>query len=175
MNNIKQDIKNSILERTFDYCKYLYEEEKKRTTDLNATMQVYFAILTFTFGITFYKFEKLSVIDLKLFEISIASIITTFLFVIFPISLLLSFIFTIYVIRIRHFERLNNTEKIYIRSKIFKDEKELIESMIVDFSVATERNYFINQKKAKLLSFALMLYLIGIFAFLSLLIINNLK
>jgi hypothetical protein len=161
---------NSILLRSLEYCKYLYEEEDKRTNSLNNTVKAYFTVLTFTIGLLSFKAGSLKDANLQVSKPSIDSIV---LLGISLFLLFLSLILSILVLKMRKYERLTDPERVFIKAQFLKTEGDFINSMMADFSVATNRNYTMNQQKVKLLIYALIFYLAGIIFLLgSLLYIN---
>lgn len=157
-----------------DYTKYLYEEEKERTSHLNSLMKIYLTILTFTLGAIVFKF-----LDVKeiLFSINDDGSIILRMFWIFSylssLMIMLSFLFTILVVKIRKYERLcNPTNFVEEATKVY-DEIRLLSLINANYVVATERNWVVNQKKAKLLTYSLLSYFFSFVFFISAFVILN--
>jgi len=160
--------------RLVEYTKYLYEEEKDRTANFHNIMKTYLAIQTFTIGVVIIKIANIKEI-LELLKFS-PGYPLNFSFILLFLSLFfifLSFIFTIFVLKIRKFERLCSPKEFIAETIKFEKEYKLLSAINANYVVATERNYGINQKKAKYLTCALILYISGLIHFFLMFIFIN--
>jgi len=164
LNQLNKD----MLIRLAEYYKYLYEEDKETNINHNKTMRIYLTILTFTFGFIFIKLTNMEMIS-KIFtnnSTSIESNIVIFLVCLSIFLFVLSFIFTISVLKMRKVEMLCKPRGFLFQSISANDDEDILSDTIVNYLVATERNYEINQKKAKFLILSYWFYLFGLAAFL---------
>lgn len=152
----------AILIRLLEYCKYIYEEEHQRTNRLNNAVKIYLTFLTITLGIGILKIVPLAEIKNLLKSVSSLNPIGPYLELIalslFYLSAILfgfSFIFTILVLKIWRFERLCDPKDTALKSISLGSENQLLSLITADYTVAANRNYLINEKKARLLSRAL--------------------
>jgi hypothetical protein len=157
----KYDMNNLI--RLLDYFKYLYEEEKQRNEKLNSATNTYLVVITFAFsfsaGLLSWlspKATNLSTILNDKFQLLLILGLGVSILI-----LLLSLIFTLLVIKVRQFERLCSPVDFATKASIMENEDELISSIISNYVVATERNFLINNKKARFLTLGMQAYLIG--------------
>ncbi len=163
----------SKLLRLLEHCKYVYEEEKERRDLLNNTTRIYLTAFGFSIGVTVIKIgsiEKIPGLIRSISETSplvgnvigdVATVIlygTVFLF-------FTAFICTILAVRMWKRERLCDPEKLLPFSLSMEKETELLSTIIADYVVATQRNYCINEKKARLLSKALLFFISAITLF----------
>jgi hypothetical protein len=154
------DLSNLI--RLLDYSKYLYEEEKQRNEKLNSATNTYLVVITFafTFSASLLSWLSPKVDDLSTFRNDKLQLLFLLCFGVSILILLLSLIFTMLVVKTRQFERL--CDPVDFASKASSlNEEELISSIISNFVVATDRNFLINNKKARFLSLGLQTYIIG--------------
>ena len=161
LNQIDRD----ILVRLLEYCKYLYEAEKERTSNLNNSVKVYIAFLTFILSVGAFKTLSIEKLVSLLKKASVDRTFAVFgiaLFALSVLSLFISFVFTILILRIWRFERLSNPLVTAIRSVYMETENELLSALIANYIVASNRNHNINDQKAKLLSYALFSLIIGL-------------
>ncbi len=147
--------------RLLEYCKYLYEDENAKGDRLNGITKIYLSFVTFTFGICILKSANIKQIIISNNELFVVKPI----FITSSTLILISFFFTILAVKIRGYERLCKPAKTMIKADSIKYEEELIKDIIADYSVATERNYIMNQKKGKLLRYAMAFYVFGLFVF----------
>lgn len=160
-----QNIDRDILIILLDYCKYIYEEEKTRANLLNNTVKIYLAFLTFALGLGVWKMMPIDKAFLYInrsphylnhyYIFKCFFILSLFLF-------FLSFIFTILVLKVWKFERLCDPKERAINSVFTKNPNKILSIIISDYIVAANRNYEINEKKAKLLSKAVFSLLSGL-------------
>lgn len=171
VDNEINTVDKGVLEKLVEYCKYLYEEEKARTIGLNNAVKVYIAFLTITLGMGVFGVLPVERISILLNGTSIDS---TYKYVkvsgvvLFYVSVLLffsSFIFTILVLKVWKFERLCNPKQTALKSVFIETENKMLSVIIADYVIAANRNYEINEKKAKLLSKALFSLVGGLILF----------
>ena len=166
-NEITQD-KGSLV-RLLDYFKYLYEQENHRSEKLNASTNTYLVAITFAFtflvGLLGWMFPKESgplaplngpVQVLMLVCIGIAVLL-----------ILLSLIFTMLVVKVRPFERLCDPAEFAEQTKSIRDEADLMRAIISHFVVATDRNFQLDNEKARFLAYGLQSFVAGFVLLLS--------
>lgn len=157
------DNKKNNLVRLNDYYKNLYDEEYKRNEHLTGIGKIYLSILTFSIGVVVLKMKISLGIDEILANNSIIALLILFFIISTIIFILLSFIYTTLALRIRQYERLCDPRKFIAVAENCETECTLLEKIIANYTVATERNFKVNEKKAKLLSHALSLYIASVF------------
>lgn len=159
----------SSLARLLDYFKYLYEQENHRSEKLNASTNTYLVAITFAFtflvGLLGWMFPKESgpLIPLD-------STIQALLAACAGVAILLilaSLIFTMLVVKVRPFERLCDPVKFAGQTSDIRDEADLMRAMISHYVVATDRNFQLDNQKARLLSYALQTFIVGFVLLLS--------
>jgi hypothetical protein len=164
----KLKLEKEILLRILEYCKYLYEEEKERKNSLHAAVKTYITLLTFILGIGLgLGLIKGLPID-KSIIVSNNNFINIWLIIFFSISIccfFISLIFTILVLKIWRFERPADPRSISLKSIFMENENEVISDIIADYIIACEKNYNINESKAKLLSRGLFFLITGFILF----------
>lgn len=177
MNNELNQIDKNIQVRLLEYCKYLYEEEKERKNNLNDSVKTYIVFLTFILGVGVLKILPLEKLILLLKNKSINQNFIIFSIIVFSLSIFIFFIsliFTILILKTWKFERPSDPKITTLKSVCMENENELLSSIIADYIIACNRNHAINDKKAKLLSYALFSLITGmIFFIVSLLIFNS--
>jgi hypothetical protein len=165
-NNEKNTDSIDFYLRLVDYTKYLYEEEKERTLQLNSVMKIYLTILTFTLGAIIFKFydfkELLNSMNINHSDKYQFFWILSYLSI---LMIFISFFTTISVVKIRRFERLCSPKNFVKEATKVKNEIKLLSLINANYVVATERNWVVNQKKAKFLTYSLLSYFIGMFLF----------
>ncbi|RJP46348.1 MAG: hypothetical protein C4583_19045 [Anaerolineaceae bacterium] len=157
----KQKLGNLV--RLLDYSKYLYEQENQRNEKLTFATNIYLVVITFAFtflaGLLSWLFPESgnsSLIADHRFQVAL-----WVCFGISIVSILLSLIFTLLVVKVRSFERLCNPKEFVVEADYFETEERLIGSIISHYVVATERNFLVNNKKAKYLAYGLQTYIFG--------------
>lgn len=176
---LSKDIENKILnqDRNFllrltEYFKYIYEEENKRRDILNNTTKIYLGAFAFVVGIGIAKIETMEKLTsmVKILSDSIpgghyVSLLGTFLFIFSAILFFVSFVFTMLVVKMWKRERLCDPQEFVFRAMAMSNENRLLSAIIADYVVATNRNHWINEQKAKLLSQALLSLISSIIIF----------
>lgn len=171
-NKELNEVDNDILERLLEYCKYLYEEEKERTDRIEKKLNIF----TFVLGGSVLGVLMLPIGKLSMLLSNPNEGVLVFVVLLFSASILLflfSSIFTILVYKVRRFEMPSDPKIATIKSISMESKKDLLSAIIADYSIATNRNHDINDKKASHLSKALIFLLAGLVSFaLSLFIFN---
>jgi hypothetical protein len=151
------------LVRLHDYFKYLYEEEKHRTEHLNSATNTYLVFITFAFTFTVGLFNWLyPQVDAMFFgKITIIQSILLAGLIISIVLIIVSLVFTILVVKVRRFERLCIPKEFAKEASGMVGENEIINSITSHFIVAVEKNYQVNNAKAKFLAYGLRTYIFG--------------
>ncbi|MDJ0763923.1 MAG: hypothetical protein QNJ97_13160 [Myxococcota bacterium] len=164
----------NFLARLAEYVKYLYEEENARRDVLNNTTKLYLGSFAFVVGVGLVKvaaIEKLPPMISVLFSSTAGgkflAILITVLFVAVAGLFCISFLFTISVLRMWKRERLCDPQKFVFRSTIMPDEARLLSAIVADYVVATNRNFRINEQKARLLAIALRSFIYAFITFIA--------
>jgi hypothetical protein len=164
MANRKQKKPNlSVLKHLLDYSKNLHEQENQRNDKLTSVTNIYLVVITFAFTLLLGVLSLISPSAVNML-LKLSGDFQIVLFGGLGISvflLLMSLIFTVLVVKVRSFERLCNPKEFVIEASIIKSEEEVISAIISHYVVATERNFLVNNKKAKYLSYALQSYIAG--------------
>ncbi len=154
--------KNALV-RLLDYSKYLYEEEKQRNEKLSSNTNTYLVVITFAFtfsaGLLGWLFPNVN--SLPAGSNSKVQLILLLGLGVSILILLLSLVLTMLVVKVRQFERLCDPKDFAVRASKMRREDELISSMIANYVVATERNFVMDNRKARFLAAGLQAYLIG--------------
>ena len=168
----QSQVDRDILNRLAEYCKYLYEEENERTERIEKKLNVFAVALG---GSVVGVLLKLSV-EKKYSELNIGDLqglLITILFVTSVVFFLISSLFTFFVYKVRKFERLSDPKRMAEKTMSMKTESDLLCAIIADYTVATNRNHEINDKKVRHLSYALLSLLAAVILFIiSLLILS---
>ncbi len=157
----KGDLNNLV--RLQDYFKYLYEQENQRNEKLNSVTNTYLVVITFAFTFLVGLLGWISPNPNSLL-ISANNTNRVLWFVGVGISLILilvSLIFTMLVVKVRSFERLCSPIDFAAEASQIDKEDELISAIISHYVVATERNFILNNKKARFLAYGLQTYIVG--------------
>lgn len=152
---------NLILTRLLDYSRYIYEEERDRTYNLERKARL---IAVFLCGSVLALLAQLPIEKLREL-INIQAYVGYIVIIVFFISFVLiviSTVFNILVYRIRIYERLCDPEEFAVKSETTNNENEMLARIIADYVIATNRNHKINESKAKTLSNSIFYLLIGL-------------
>lgn len=156
--------------RLLDYCKYVYEEEKERRDVLNQMTKVYLWAIAVAIGIGIFKIGSIQKVPDRLREMNESGILGKYLALIAENFLVgssfmffLAFVLAISVIKMWKREGLCDLESVVNRAVSFESEGKLMSTMIADFVVATKRNSKVNDRKARLLSYAMIFFLTALF------------
>jgi hypothetical protein len=150
----------------------MYSEEKERTNRLNDAVKVYLGFTSFIIGlgvlkvvtaddIAFLFKQPNSLATTASYLKAIGVILFCLSFVLFAISAL----FTILVLKVWQFERLCDPEQLVVKAVTMEGEPALLSTMIADFAIAANRNYEVNEKKARLLSYGLLALICALLSF----------
>lgn len=153
--------------RLYEYCKYLYEEEKERKENLRSSVKIHLTCVFFALGaISFKLFSNNGFFNVILYH-STSLLFITFLMFFFSsiISFIISLLFLITVLKVWRYERLSDPQKISLISSFMLDEYELLIFIISDFIDACNKNYKVNEEKSKLLSYASLFIMSGLLFF----------
>lgn len=157
----KQDL--SILKHLLDYSKVLHEQENQRNDKLTSVTNIYLVVITFAFTLLLGGASLVFPTTESTLS-NLGGRYQVMLFVGLGISILLflmSLFFTILVVKVRSFERLCNPKEFIIEASAIKSEEEVVSAIISHYVVATERNFLVNNRKAKFLAYGLQTYIIG--------------
>jgi len=157
----KQDL--SILIHLLDYSKVLHEQENQRNDKLTNVTNIYLVVITFAFTLLLGVLSLISPTAGNML-LNLSKEFQIILFGGLGISVLLilmSLFFTMLVVKVRAFERLCNPKEFIVEASSIKSEEEVISAIISDYVVATERNFIINNKKARFLAYGLQSYILG--------------
>ncbi|MEW6609535.1 MAG: hypothetical protein AB1414_19175 [bacterium] len=172
-----QDLKQidrNILDRLADYCKYLYEEEKERTERIEKKVNIFAIALGGSLIGVLLKFpiwkaySEINVDDNQGVLITILVITSIILF-------LLSSLFSFFVYKVRKFERLTDPKKMAEKTILMENESDILSTIIADYTIATNRNHEINNKKVRHLSYALLSLFVALILFITSLLILNIS
>ncbi len=154
-----------ITEEQYNFFKSQYERENKREDDLMKKSQIYLSIETFVLTALFFKVKDLAEIlgtSLALKALYISSI--SFIF--------LALLSTVLSIKIYRYERVQNSKNVLKQfGKNKMENGDFFLRRIIDYSVATERNVIVNDKKVNFLELSVIFILIGFLFSLTFLII----
>lgn len=159
LNRLDKEILLSLLE----YCKYLYEEEKERTSRIEKKIDIFSAFLgggvLVSLILPSAKLQLLfdgniMIHPLRLFVA--ASYFLSFL------AFFISFLFIVRIYTVQKFERPTDPHTIVSKAMRVEDISDFLSTKVADYSIATTRNHDINDKKAKHFSKALFFFLIGV-------------
>ncbi len=157
----KQDL--SILNHLLSYSKTLHEQENQRNDKLTNVTNIYLVVITFAFTLLLGVLSLISpTAGSMLLKLS-----KEFQIVLFGglgvsvLLILMSLIFTMLVLKVRSFERLCNPKEFIVEASSMKSEEEVVGAIISHYVVATERNFLINNRKARFLAYGLQTYIIG--------------
>ena len=120
---------NEIVNKVYDFCKYVYSEEKKRSEFLNNRAKIYLTLQTFILGALFLKLELIDKIFNPINNYGILFVLDIFLYFLSLILFLIASIYTSLALRIMIFESLCNPKT---------DVLEKLNSKI------TEKDFFLN-------------------------------
>jgi hypothetical protein len=157
----KQDL--SILKHLLDYSKFLHEQENQRNDKLTSVTNIYLVVITFAFTLLLGG-ASLVIPTTESTLPNLGQQYQIMLFVGLGISILLflmSLFFTILVVKVRSFERLCNPKEFIIEASGMKYEEEVVSEIISHYVVATERNFIVNNTKARYLAYGLQSYVLG--------------
>ncbi len=161
-----------LLARLGEYVKYLYEEENERRDVLNSTTKIFLGTLGFVVSVGAAKvasIEQLPPLIGKLSNHAAAgqyvAVISILLLFTAAGLLLASFLFAVLVVKMWKRERLCDPQRFVFRAMTMPNEARLISAMIADYVVAANRNHRINEQKARLLSRALLSFILGFMIF----------
>ena len=170
MNPEEYKIDHDRYTRLLAYCTYLYEEEKDRRDILHNTSKVYMAAQIFMFTIlsaevigadkiyTFIDSLRLHANNSPLIGSSIILI-----FIVSLVSFLASFVMAVLVNKMWERERPNDPEEVLSSIGQYSTENMLMAKMTADYAVASNHNHQINDKKASLLKYSLLFFMVSIF------------
>lgn len=152
-----------ILVRLLEYCKYLYEEEKERTSRIEKKIDIFSLFLGGGVLVSLIlPIDKIQLIfNNGIINQPLGMFLVTFYFVTL-FMFFLSFIFTIRIYKVQKFERPSDTKIIVSRSMNMKDLNDFLSTIIADYAIAAARNHDINDNKADYLSKALLYFLMGV-------------
>ena len=158
--------------RLHDYCRHMYEEEKDRSQRLNDAVKVYLGFTSFIVGIGALKLvtvdQLAALFKVQALPVAAAVLSTRIGTMLFFVSFALfaaSAVCTILVLKVWRFERLCDPEHLVVRTAIMESEMDLLSSMVADYAVAANRNYEVNERKAKLLSYGLLFLMCAVLLF----------
>lgn len=158
---------NELYTRLLGYCRQMYEEEKERTTRLNHAVTVYLGFTSFVVGYCVLKLVQLDEIAVLFnkqsppIQMSYQQMTGVILFCVSCALFAVSSTLTILVLKVWRFERLCDPQQVVMKSVRMESDTQLLLDMIADFAVAANRNYQVNEKKAKLLSYGLLTLMSG--------------
>jgi len=156
-----QDLKT--LQHLLDYSRYLHEQEEHRNDKLSGVTNTYLVVITFAFTLLLGVIS-LALPNLEDLLLRLSPGVSTMLLIVAGAAvllILLSLFFTLLVVKVRPFERLCDSREFVLEASKMKGEAEVISSIISHYVVSTERNFLINNQKARYLSLALQSYLAG--------------
>lgn len=164
---------DNILDYLLDYVKTIYEEEKQRTAYIEKKVN----ILSFLLGGgvlgTLLKFPENMFNNLFSRNLTFGYVSITLLFL-GLLFFLMSVIYILLVYKVRIFERLCNPKDISLTAASIKKDSSIKSLILADYVVASNRNFIVNDKKAKYLSYAIYFFFGGLFFFfVSLIVINS--
>lgn len=164
MANPKQKIQDlSILNHLLNYSKTLHEQENQRNDKLTNVTNIYLVVITFAFTLLLGVLSLISPTAGNMLQ-KLSMVFQVILFGGLGVSVLLiltSLFFTMRVVKVRAFERLCNPKEFIIEASSIKSEEEVVSAIISHYVVATERNFIINNKKARFLDYGLQAYIFG--------------
>jgi hypothetical protein len=135
----------------YEFFRRLYEEQNERRKILEVRAQFYFSILSLYFGIVVFKFSDLLTPSKALSPASLSPTFRT-IHVIVAGCLVIGLTTTLLAIRIRNFEMPNNPRKIIDNmSEWPPSDDDFCDHRIVDYAVATTRNWDRNEECARYL------------------------
>jgi len=163
---INRDLNNldrGLLLRLLEYCKYLYEEEKERTSRIEKKIDVFRIYLGG--GILLYLLPPIDKVHSSITSGKLSQLSGIVLIIFYSLSLImfvLSFVFTVLTYKVQKFERPADPTSVIRRSLDAKDENDFISTIIADYSVAATRNHEVNEKKAAYLGKSLLLFFLAV-------------
>lgn len=152
-----------VLLRLLDYCKYLYEEEKERTSRIEKKINIFSLFLGGGVLVSLVlPLEKLQFLlngniltqPLRLFG-AISYIVSLLAF-------LVSFLLIVSIYKVQKFETPSNPQTAVFKALRIETLNDFISNVIADYSIASTRNHEINDKKAKYYSRALVFFVLGV-------------
>ena len=162
MSGQSNDLQNS-LDMLLSFCKYLYEEERRRSERFHAAIKTYIVIIGATLGgvTAVLKWAGINYESLQ-FENQhvVASLFLVSLSLAF-ISILLSFVLTVLVIKGWRIERLCDAEDFVLQVSENLSHQDMCEKIISCYAVAASRNAEVNEKKYRIFHGASLSYRIG--------------
>lgn len=156
--------KKDVLKQLIEHAKYLYEEEIKRADRFHNAVKTYLVFILPTFPVTLGAIKFINSNPTGFFNLNLP-VRDLVIGGILGVSLLMtvvSFIFSISVIKTWKTERLCKPKEFYAKALNFTDEKYILQEILIDFLVATEKNADVNNKKGRLLSLSAKMYHISI-------------
>jgi len=148
-----------VTKEQHNFFKSQYEEENARYESLIKKGQLYLSIQTFLLSAVFFNIKDLQKIikDSNHTELLIA------LFCIAILMLLASILFNVLALKISTYERVNKPREVLQEfDKEAVSDGEFYLNRIVDFTVATERNFAANNTTAKQLKKSIYLLALGL-------------
>lgn len=159
-------IDKEALKIVYEYVIYIYEEEKTRRDILNDTTRIYLAAFGLVAAVGIIKMETIDMLAKSLrnlFNVSaLLSIVLLILMLGSTVLFVISFFFTISAVKMWKRERLCDPQDFLYRVSKDSSEEVLLSAIIADYAVTTRRNHDVNERKARLLSMGLTLFVLSI-------------
>jgi hypothetical protein len=140
-------------EKQYLFFKALYDEERLREASLADRAKTYLSLITFYSAFVLFATEHLKP-DIVSLRLILGCTI---------IALIAGFLLSLWSIRVSNYEATSDPRKILHGFRPPPEDDEFFDHRIVDFTVAYERNRLVNDEKARQLSLAGYMLLIGIF------------
>lgn len=152
-----------VLLRLLDYCKYLYEEEKERTSRIEKKINIFSLFLGGGVLVSLVlPLEKLQLLfngniltqPLRLFG-AVSYLVSLMVF-------LVSFLHIVSIYKVQKFETPTNPQTAVSKALQIETLNDFISNVIADYSIASTRNHEINDTKAQYYSRALAFFVLGV-------------
>ncbi|MEM7551541.1 MAG: hypothetical protein AAF363_17795 [Bacteroidota bacterium] len=144
-----------ITTEQYEFFQSLYEKENKRAEELMKKSQIYLSIESFVLTALFFKVNDLqTILSDECFLKSLYIVSISFIF--------LALFATVLSIKIYKYERVEKPKNVLSQfGKTAMPNGDFFLRRIVDYSVAAERNYEVNEKKARFLELSVIFIGLG--------------
>ena len=149
----------SFVKTRFDYCKALYELERKRHEELEKKAQFYLSFITIFIGATFIKIDFLESLESLVSQPDIPSFVRLSLYVIMctiGLSTITVLVLILASIRVQKYRdpAFKDIKTIFKESAKYNEEIVFIRDISGLYSIAVEENKAVNDRKARLVKLA---------------------
>jgi|GEM_PF-3810553 len=162
---VPTDATQNRLYLILEHCREIFQEEKEQYTAINQTVRVYLAFQGFLLGIIVFNIfpaEKLY-LYFQILKQSTQHQLSGFCFFVSMVSFIISIIANMYILRVKNYEKLSDIDEFSDEAVKLPNEIDILEIIISNYTIASERNTKLNNNKASCLKLSHNCIFISIF------------